>query len=298
MVLLFLYTMSSDNRILKAIREKGSSLESEMSFFDHLEVLRWHLIRSALAIMILFVVAFCNFDFIWNTVIMGPKHGSFLTYRFLCYLGDLLHNDGMCITSIPGNIINTEMAGQFMLQMNSSFMMGLVIGFPYLLFELWRFIAPALSDIERKSARGFVFYTSFLFFLGVLFGYFVVTPLSVHFLTTYQVSPDIQNNFTIDSYVNLVCLLILANGLVFQLPVVVYILANVGVLTPKFMREKRRYAIIIIMVIAMLVTPSPDPITMLVVSIPLILLYEVSITVAGRVEQRKRKKQMDLYKGR
>lgn len=288
----------SDNRILKAIREKGASLESEMSFFDHLEVLRWHLIRSAMAILILFVVAFSNFDFIWNTIIMGPKHGSFLTYRFLCYLGDLFHQDGICITSIPGNIINTEMAGQFMLQMNSSFVMGLVAGFPYLLFELWRFIAPALSDIERKSAKGFVFYTSFLFFLGVLFGYFVVTPLSVHFLTTYQVSPDIHNNFTIDSYVNLVCLLILANGLVFQLPVVVYILANIGILTPAFMREKRRFAIIIIMVIAMLVTPSPDPITMLVVSMPLFGLYEVSIIVAKRVETRKRKKELQLYQNR
>jgi len=285
----------SDNRLIRAIKGKGKSLEGEMSFFDHLEVLRWHLIRAAISIVIFGGIAFYFFDTIWDTIIMGPKKPSFFTYQMMCKLGQLLHSDGMCITEIPGKIINTEMAGQFSLQINSALVIGITLGFPYLLWEIWSFVKPALLEKERKAAGGFVFYASVLFFLGILFGYFVVAPLSIHFLTNYQISPDIQNTFTIDSYVTSVATLTLVSGIVFQLPIVIFVLATIGIITAKFMREKRRYAIIIILIIAMLVTPTPDITTMIVISIPLFALYEVSISVAARVEKRKLIKEKEFF---
>jgi len=285
----------SENRLLNAIRSKGKNLEAEMSFFDHLEVLRWHLIRAAAAIIVFASVAFYYFDEIWQNIIMGPKHGNFLTYRMLCKLGALVHSPGLCITSdLPGKIQNTEMAGQFSLQINSSIMIGITLGFPYLLWEIWRFVKPALEEKEQKAANGFVFFASSLFAVGILFGYYIVAPLSLHFLTNYQISPDIQNIFTIDSYLTSVATLTLVSGIVFQLPVIVYILASIGILTPTFMREKRRIAIVVIMIIAMLVTPTPDVTTMLVISAPLFLLYELSIGVAARVHKRKLKKQQEF----
>jgi sec-independent protein translocase protein TatC len=266
-----------------------------MSFFDHLEVLRWHLIRAAFSVIIFGGLAFYYFDAIWKNIIMGPKTPTFPTYRFMCWLGQLLNSDGMCIKEIPGKIQNTEMAGQFSLQINAALIIGITAGFPYLLWEIWRFVKPALLEKERKAASGFVFYASLLFFLGVLFGYYVVAPLSIHFLTNYQISPDIENIFTIDSYVTSVATLTLVSGVVFQLPIIIFILATIGFITAKFMREKRRYAIIIILIVAMLVTPTPDVTTMLVISAPLFLLYEVSIGVAGRVGKRKAKKELEFY---
>jgi len=283
-------------KLLDTIRGKTKSLESEMSFFDHLEVLRWHLIRAALAIVVFAGVAFCYFDFIWGTIIMGPKHRDFLTYRVLCKLGDLIGSKNLCLTAdLPGKIINTEMAGQFSMQINSSLILGITFGFPYLLWEIWRFVKPALKEKEQKATGGFVFYCSSLFIVGILFGYFVVAPLSLHFLTNYQISPDIVNNFTIDSYLTSVATLTLVSGIVFQLPVIVFILATIGILTPKFMREKRRFAIIIIMIIAMLVTPTPDVTTMLVISAPLFGLYELSISVAARVAKRREQKDKEFF---
>jgi sec-independent protein translocase protein TatC len=283
------------NKIVDAIKGKAKNIEGEMSFFDHLEVLRWHLIRAAVAVIVFSGVAFYFFDDIWQKVIMGPKQASFLTYRFMCYMGQLLHSDGMCITSIPGKIQNTEMAGQFSLQINAALIIGITLGFPYLLWEIWSFVKPALLEKERKAASGFVFFASVLFFSGVLFGYFVVAPLSIHFLTNYQISPDIENIFTIDSYVTSVATLTLVSGIVFQLPIVIFILATIGIITDKFMREKRRYAIIIILIVAMLVTPTPDVTTMLVISMPLFGLYEISIGVAKRVVKRKQKKELEFY---
>ncbi|RYE11927.1 MAG: twin-arginine translocase subunit TatC [Sphingobacteriales bacterium] len=255
-------------------------MEAEMSFFDHLEALRWHLIRASIAILVFTILAFYYYDFVFDTIIMGPMRADFFTYRMLCKIGDALGRPGLCIHSIPGKIINTEMAGQFTLTINSCLIAGITMGIPYLLFEIWRFVRPALLDNERKSASGFVFYASLLFIMGILFGYYVVTPLSVSFLAGYQVSKIIENTFTIDSYLSSVATLTLASGIVFQLPIVVYILSNLGVLTSKVMRSGRRYAIVAILVIAAVITPTPDMLTMTVVSIPLFVLYEVGIVVA------------------
>lgn len=286
----------SDNKLIKAIKEKTNDLEVEMSFFDHIEILRWHLIRSCIAIIIFTGLAFYYYDFVFDTIIMGPMKPSFWTYRMLCKLGDYLHRSGFCITKIPGKIINTEMAGQFTLQINSALIIGITLGFPYLLWEIWRFIKPALHEKERKAASGFVFYASFLFLLGILFGYYVISPESISFLAGYQISSIIENTFTIDSYLSSVATLTLATGVVFELPILVYILANLGILTPKFMRAGRRYAIVAILIIAAVITPTPDMMTMFIVSLPLFVLYEVGIFVAGAVEKRKLKKHDELMK--
>lgn len=277
------------DKLIKAIKEKGKNLEAEMSFFDHLEALRGHLIRASIAIVVFTTFAIIYYDWIFDNIIMAPTKMNFWTYRVMCELGHRLHRD-FCFSEIKVPLINTEMAGQFTLQINSSLIIGITLGIPYLLWELWRFIKPALHDKERKAATGFVFYATLLFFLGVLFGYYVITPMSVHFLAGYTVSASIQNFFDIDSYISSVSTLTLATGVVFELPILIYILASLGIMSSKLMRSTRRYAIVVILIIAAVVTPTPDMLTMTVVSIPLFVLYEVSIIVAGIVEKRKLKK--------
>ncbi|MCR8557557.1 twin-arginine translocase subunit TatC [Mucilaginibacter sp. BJC16-A38] len=287
-------------KLIQAIKDKGNKLEGEMSFFEHLEALRWHLIRAALAIVVFSGVSFAYYDQIFSGIIMAPAHTSFWTYRMMCGMGDFFQSilpsifkaKDFCVNSIDIQLINTEMAGQFTLQINSSLMIGLVLGIPYLFWELWRFIKPALHEKERKAASGFVFYASLLFLLGVLFGYYIITPLSLRFLAGYKVSDSIQNLFSIDSYLSSVSTLTLATGVVFQLPILVYIVASLGFLTPKLMRSSRRYAIVIILIIAAVVTPTPDALTMTVVAIPLFVLYELSIVVAGVVERRRKAKEL------
>ncbi|MCJ8208171.1 twin-arginine translocase subunit TatC [Mucilaginibacter sp. RS28] len=280
----------SNNKIVKALKEKTQNLEAEMSFFDHIEILRWHLIRSSIAIVVITIFVFVYYDWIFDTIIMGPKKPTFWTYRMLCKLGEVLHRPGFCIDKIPGKIINTEMAGQFTLEINSALIIGITLGFPYLLWELWRFIKPALHEKERKAASGFVFYASLLFILGVLFGYFIIAPESISFLANLSVSKEIENTFTVDSYLSSVATLTLATGVVFELPILIYILSNLGILTAAFMRAGRRYAIVIILIIAAVITPTPDMLTMTIVSIPLFVLYEIGIVVAGVVEKRKQKR--------
>lgn len=288
--------MKKNKSLVEAIKEKGKSLEAEMSFFDHLEVLRWHLLRSAIAIVVFTLLAFSFYDFIFDTVIMGPKNPDFWTYRMMCKIGERFNlGPEFCITEIPGKIINTELAGQFTLQINSSLLTGIVLGFPYLLWEIWRFVKPALHENERKSASGFVFYASMLFIAGISFGYFLVAPLSVNFLTNYTVSDIIENTIKIDSYLASVATLTLGTGIVFELPIIIYVLSKLGIMTPAFMREKRRYAIVIILVISAIITPTPDILTMLTVSFPLFLLYELSIGVSGRVYKRKLKEEKEFY---
>jgi sec-independent protein translocase protein TatC len=284
----------SDNKLIKAIKEKGQTMEAEMSFFDHLEALRWHLIRAAIAIVIFTIGAFYFYNFIFDTIILGPSRTDFWTYRMLCKLGDLLGKSGFCIDKINIKLINTEMAGQFTLQINSCLLIGVMLGFPYLLYEIWLFVKPALHEKERKAATGFVFYATFLFVLGILFGYYVITPESINFLSGFTVSDKIENYFDIDSYLSSVATLTLATGIVFQLPILVYILSSLGILTPKFMRSGRRYAVVAILVISAVITPTPDMMTMTIVSIPLFVLYEVGIVVAGVVEKRKLKREAEL----
>ncbi len=280
----------SGKKLIDTIKNKGKNLEAEMSFFDHLEVLRWHLIRSAIAIVVFMALAFSNYQFIFNQIILGPKSPDFWTYRMMCKLGE-----SFCVTSLPMKIINTQMAGQFILQINSSLLIAIMLGFPYLLYEVWRFVKPALTDIERKSASGFVFYATILFVIGVLFGYYIVTPLSINFLANYEVSSEIENTITISSYLSTVATLALGGGIIFELPIVIYILSKIGIMTPQFMRSTRRYAVVLILVIAAIITPTPDIMTMVTVSLPLFVLYELSILIADRVYKKKQKAELDFY---
>jgi sec-independent protein translocase protein TatC len=287
----------SDNKtqdLIDSIKNKTKTLESEMSFFDHIDVLRKHLLRAAAVILVLTLGAFWYTDFIFNTLIMGPKNPGFWTYRMMCKMVERWPSLGqeMCITKIDAKIINTEMAGQFTLQLNSCVMVGIILGIPYLLFEIWLFVKPALHENERKSASGFVAFASILFFVGILFGYYIICPLSINFLTNFTVSPEIQNTFTIDSYLSSVMTLTLGSGIIFQLPVVIYILSKLGIMTPAFMKASRRYSTVIILIIAAVVTPTADPYTMLVVAAPLFLLYELSIYISANIEKKKNK---ELY---
>ena len=284
----------SDNKLVKAIKDKGKNLEAEMSFFGHLEALRWHLMRAAASVIIFAIIAFCNFQFIYQNVIMGPFDPKFWSYKMMCYLGTLFHIDGFCITKINGILISTEVGGQFMLQLNSSVLIGVICAIPYILYELWRFIKPALHENERKAASNFVLYSSALFIVGILFGYYILAPESVVFLANYTVSPDIHNQFTIGSYLSIVSTVTLLTGIVFELPIFIYILASIGFLTAGFMRNTRRYAILIIMIVGALISPSPDVLTTTLATIPLLVLYEVGIMVAAVVEKRRLKKHEDL----
>jgi len=285
------------NSLIKAIKEKGKTIEAEMSFFDHLDVLRGHLVRASIAIVVFTVLAFSYYDFIFDEIIMGPGRTDFWTYRMMCAAVEKFNlGADFCVTKLNFEIINTELGGQFTLQLNSSLMIGIVLGVPYLLFEIWRFVKPALKEEERKSATGFVFWSSLLFILGLLFGYYVVSPLSVNFLTNFEVSEIINNQITIDSYFSVIATLSIGAGITFELPTIIYILSKLGIMTPQFMRSSRRYATVIILIIAAVVTPTPDLIIMLTVSLPLFLLYEVSIFISARVERNKKKAEIEFYK--
>ncbi|MBC6112489.1 twin-arginine translocase subunit TatC [Pedobacter fastidiosus] len=271
---------------LSDLKNRGNNRSGEMSFFGHLDVLRKHLIRSALAIAMTTSWAFIYYDFVFDKIILGPKKADFLTYRMMCWISEHFHlSAAYCLKEINFKIINTEMAGQFNLQLNSSVIIGIILGFPYLLFEIWLFIKPALNLRERKAASGFVFYASLLFLLGIFFGYYIIAPYSIRFLVGFHVSEVIENQITIDSYLSSIVTLTLGTGIIFEMPIIVLILSGLGLLTPKLMRSSRRYAVVIMLIIAAVVTPTPDIQTMLIVFLPLMILYEISIMVALRVER-------------
>lgn len=259
--------------------------EAEMSFLEHLEVLRWHLIRALLALIVCTVIAFAWGAWIFDNIVFAPSETKFITYRTMCRLGDILGTPFLCVKKLDFILQSRTLTGQFMMHITASFVIGLIISFPYIFWEIWRFIRPALYSKEQKIARGAVFFVSLLFFIGVLFGYYVVAPLSINFLAGYQISPKIKNEFDIVSYVGVLATLVVGCAVLFQLPVVVYFLAKLGIITPKFMRTYRRHAILIIFLIAAVITPSPDVFTQLLVGLPILVLYEVSISIAANVQR-------------
>ncbi|MFI5149359.1 MAG: twin-arginine translocase subunit TatC [Bacteroidia bacterium] len=270
--------------------DKKEGSENEMSFLDHIEVLRWHLVRSAIAVVTLAVVLFCYNNIVFDVIIFGPKRPDFISYRVLCKLSHmLLHDDTMCIGVAHYELVNLELAGQFTTHIWISLVGGLILSVPYLVWEIWRFIKPALKLKEKKAARGFVFYASFLFLIGILFSYFIIVPLAVSFLGSYQMSTLVENRISMDSYISLVTTLTLAMGLVFELPILVYFLTKIGILGPAFLGHYRKHAIVVILIVAAFITPSPDITSQLLVAFPLYLLYEISILVAKRVEPKAKK---------
>ncbi|MEI6854245.1 MAG: twin-arginine translocase subunit TatC, partial [Bacteroidota bacterium] len=263
----------------------------DQTFWDHADVLRKYLIRSILIILILSIAAFFFKDFLFNTIILGPKHPDFITYRFFCALGKYLHVDGLCFDEIPFILINIDIGGQFRWHMIISIVTGVIVGFPIILYQLWLFIKPALKPNELKYSRGMIFYITILFLLGVLFGYYIILPLTINFLANYELSSQIKNQITISSYISTTTWLPILTGLVFELPVLIYFLAKIGLITAKFLRKNRKYSIILILFIAALITPSTDMFTQLVVSVPFYALYEISISIAARVDKKRQQEE-------
>ncbi len=263
--------------------------DEEMSFLDHLEELRWRLIRSVLAIFVGAIVAFIFKDLIFSQVILAPRTPDFWTNRIFCELGQYLGSPSLCINRIPLEIISVKMAGQFNMHILVSLVIGLIIAFPYVFYEFWSFIAPALKSKERKYANGAIFFSSSLFLLGITFGYFMIVPLTVHFLGSYSVSPDVNNTINLISYVSTITSVVFASGVVFELPVIIYFLTKIGLVTPEFLKKYRKHSIVVIMILAAIITP-PDVFSLVLVSIPLLVLYEVSIGISKRIT-RQRKKQ-------
>jgi sec-independent protein translocase protein TatC len=270
-----------------SLGEENESGEKEMSFLEHLEELRWHILRSGAAMLVFTILAMTFSNFIFHNVIMGPSRPDFWTFRMMCKLSAFTGYKDLCVDKLDFSLQSIEMSGQFMNFMLYSFIIGLVFTFPYLFWEVWRFVSPGLKIAEKKAARGAVFFVSMLFFSGVLFGYFVVSPLAINFLANFTIDESIENQFTLDSYISLLATLTLACGLTFQMPVIVFVLSKIGIVTPKFMKDYRKHAFIIILIIAGVVTPSPDMISQILVMIPLVILYELSIGVSARVQKAK-----------
>jgi len=263
----------------------------EMSFLDHLEVLRWHLIRSVLAVVIIGSVAFIMKDFIFDTVLFGPKKMDFPTYKFFCKVATFLGIDSdFCADELPFTIQSRLMAGQFSAHIWTSIWAGFILGFPYVLYEMWKFISPGLHANERKYSKGFIFVASLLFFMGALFGYYIVAPLSINFLGTYQVSSEVTNEFDLASYVATVRTSVIACGLIFELPIIVYFLTKVGLVTPEILRKYRKISLVVVLILAAVITP-PDIASQVVVALPILILYQVSIYISKRVLKRQAKKE-------
>ena len=261
----------------------------DMAFLEHLEVLRWHLVRSLIAVFFFMTLAFINKYFLFDVIIFGPKNEDFLTYKMICKISQALSlGENFCLKEIPFVLININMPGQFLTHVWVSFVAGLICAMPYLLWELWRFVKPGLYSSEKKYARGVVFFASLLFFTGILFGYYIITPVSINFLGSYQVSEEINNQISLGSYISTVSLITFACGLIFELPIVVYFLTKIGVLTPKTMKTYRRHSLIATLVLSAAITP-PDILSQILVSIPILILYEISIRIATLVVKNQKK---------
>lgn len=264
--------------------------EKEMSFLDHLEELRWHIIRAVIAILVITVAAFVAKDFVIGTLLMGPSKIDFWTYKVLCQFAELVNTPSLCITELPFELVSRKLSSQFMTHISVSFAAGLILGFPYAFWEIWRFVKPGLYTKERKASRGATIAVTFLFMSGVLFGYFIITPISIHFFSTYEVYEGLQNLFDLSSYISLITMIVFGSGFLFQMPVVVYFLTKAGLISSALMKKYQRHAIVVILIIGAMITP-PDPFSQLLIAFPLMILYQISIVIAKRIEKRKARKE-------
>lgn len=251
----------------------------QMTFLGHLEELRWRLVRAAAAILIFAIVIWLYQEWIMDHLFLSMNKKEFITFQLMC---DFF---GICIEEIPIKMQSMTMGGQFSYALMMSFMGGIVIAFPYVFYQLWSFVKPGLKLNEINAAKGIVFYVSILFFLGIIFGYFVVAPISVQFFGSYQISKQIENNFTISSYMSTILSTIFYSGVLFLLPVASYLLTRIGLITPEFLRKYRKHAIVVVLILAAIITP-PDVISQIIVSIPILILYEIGILVSARAAKK------------
>ncbi len=275
---------------------KTKKEHNEMSFLDHLEELRWHLIRSTLAIVILGFVAFLMRDFIFDTIIFGPKNPDFPTYGVFCKLSRMVgFSEAFCNNEPLFRIQSRVMAGQFSAHIWTSIWAGFIVGFPYVLYEMWKFISPGLYEKERKYSRGFIAVASLLFFMGVLFGYYVVAPLSINFLGSYKVSEEVFNDIDLASYIATVRAAVIACGLIFELPIIIYFLTKVGLVTPEVLKKYRKVALVLVLILSAIITP-PDVASQIIVAVPVLILYQISIYISKVVLKREAKRQKKYVK--
>lgn len=261
--------------------------EKEMTFIEHLEELRWHIIRSVAAILVFMIAAWIFRTEIYHNIILGPSRTDFWTYRKLCELATYTGISSICVEKLNFSLMSREVAGQFMMALTSSAIIGLLVAFPYVFWEIWRFIKPGLKITEKKAATGSVFFVTALFFMGTFFGYYVVAPFAINFLVNFQIDPSIENQFDIQSYISVLATLTLACGVTFQLPMAILVLTKIGIVTPAFLKEYRKHSIVVILIVAAIITPSPDMISQVLVAIPLYVLYEISIIVSNRIYKKK-----------
>jgi sec-independent protein translocase protein TatC len=267
-------------------------VEKEMSFLEHLEELRWHVIRALLAIVVFAIAAFIFREPIWGHVILAPSRADFWTYTMFCKLGNLTGAEFFCIDELPFIIQNRRMTAQFTMALTSSFVIGMIVAFPYAFWEFWRFIKPGLYHNEKQLSRGAVFFVTLLFLSGIMFGYYLVAPISINFLTNFKLDETILNEIDLTSYVSTVMMLVLACGIMFQLPVVVYFLTKAGIITPEFLKTYRKHSIVVILVLSALITP-PDVISQILMCFPLLFLYEISILVSSTIQKKEERLQLE-----
>jgi sec-independent protein translocase protein TatC len=267
--------------------------EKEMAFLDHLEELRWHVVRASVAIVIAMIGSFFYIKEIFEYIIFAPGKLSFPTFTYMCKIGNALNIQDLCVTDLPFKIQSRNMTGQFMMSLTASFVIGLIVAFPYVVWELWSFVKPGLQSKERKFSKGAVAAISFLFITGILFSYYILCPITIWFLSTYSISDLIVNEFDITSYVSTMASLILGCGLLFQFPMVIYFLSKIGIVTPELMRKYRKHSVLVILILGAVITPSGDPFSLTVISLPLYILFEISIYVSTVVVKNKLKQEAD-----
>jgi sec-independent protein translocase protein TatC len=267
---------------------------NSMSFLDHVEELRWTLIRIILGILIGAVIAAFFTDFIFDTIIFGPKRGTFVTYEFFCEFGNYFGVvSDFCNPDFNFKVQSKEMSDEFSTHIWTCVLVGFVVAFPWILYQVWKFIAPGLKSNEKKYSGGFIIICSLLFFIGVTFGYFVIAPLSVHFMMTYNLSAEISTEPSLASYIGYIRASILAAGLLFELPVIIFFLTKIGLATPEGLRKNRKFALVIVLIVAAVITP-PDVASQIIVAIPVLILYEVSIFISKFVLYRENKRNKKL----
>ena len=259
----------------------------EMSFIDHLEELRWHIIRCVIAIAIGAILVFIYSDFVVGTVLFAPTRTNYISARWLCALGHKIGiGETLCFPAVNAKFLENTMTGQFIASFTLAFIGGFIIAFPYIFWEFWKFVKPALSPKELKKTRGVIFWVSLLFFAGVAFGYFILTPFMVNFYFNYKLSDQIVIMPSFSDYLENLVYTTVGIGVLFQMPLLVMVLARIGIVTAKFLRKYRRHAFVIILIAAAIITPSTDPFSLTIVTIPLYALFEASIIIASRINKR------------
>jgi sec-independent protein translocase protein TatC len=286
-------TDSERKSFFKRIRGGETQETGEMSFIDHLEALRWHIVRAVIAILLAGITIFVFIDWIFDNVIQAPARKDFISYKALCDFGRWLHiGDALCMPPVDIKFQFTTVTGPFSTAINISIIGGIIVAFPYLFWELWRFVKPALSPKEVKYARGSIFWVSLCFFAGAAFGYFLLAPFTFNFLASFTLGKQGLNEYkpTLEDFTDTLSNLILGCAIAFELPVLAYVLAKIGIISASFLKKYFKYAVVIILVVAAIITPSPDWTSQFIVAIPLFLLYGISIILAGRVDKQREKK--------